>query len=133
MACLAFGGTISNMAGEQFDLWLEFELYIPPYGSQSTDDPANDFANINVTLPDGRRYAMNVWTFAYLQQSRLEYAEEWGETEPSEYYSAPDLFVERLDRSTITRVVAKMLARGEIRDEWLCPRDENEETESCEP
>ena len=41
-----------------FDLWLELEL--EQYKSQPDDGPTDDFANRQLTLPDGRRYALNV-------------------------------------------------------------------------
>ena len=34
-----------------FELWLEFEHWEPKPG----DDPTDDFFNMQVTLPDGRR------------------------------------------------------------------------------
>ncbi len=50
-----------------FELWLEFEEYAEPIEG----DPTDDFANVHVRLPDGRKYAMNVWTFKFLDRSRL--------------------------------------------------------------
>ncbi len=43
---------------------------------------------------------------------------------PAEYVVAPDLFVERLDRPTLERVVRQLLADDEMKVEWLCPQDE---------
>ena len=50
-----------------FDLWLEFEQVQP----QPDDDPTDDFANMQVRLPDGRRYALNVWTFGFMRRARF--------------------------------------------------------------
>jgi len=36
------------------------------------------------------------------------------------YVIPPDLFVERLDRTTNQAAVADMLAAGDLRTEWLC-------------
>lgn len=46
-----------------FELWLETELGDP---NQPANSPTENFCNINVTLPDGRRYALNIWTFDFL-------------------------------------------------------------------
>jgi hypothetical protein len=108
-----------------FDLWLEFEHTEPQPG----DDPTDDFAIVQVRLPDGRNYALNVWTFKFLRRARFPwpYAETSGP--PAEYVVAPDLFVERLDRATLERAVRELLASGEMKAEWLCPPDE----EAAEP
>ena len=104
-----------------FELWLEFEHTSPLPGSAY--DPTDDFANVAVQLPDGRRYALNVWTFKFLHRTRFPWPYETT-GEPAEYVvRMPDLFVERLDRPTMQRVVEQLLASGEMRDEWLCPAD----------
>ena len=104
-----------------FDLWLEFELYIDDY------DPLDDFANIQVTTPDGRRYAMNVWTYGFMGRAPYLSAgteREGEQTEaPSDYLLPPDLLVERLDRPTMERVVSRLLVANEMREEWLCPSE----------
>lgn len=108
---------------QEFELWLEFEHAIATPG----DDPADDFANVLVSLPDGRRYALNVWTFRFLHRARFPWPYETNTGRPAEYVVAPDLFVERLDRPTLTRAVGRMLARGEMRAEWLCPPDDEDD------
>ena len=55
--------------------------------------------------------------------SRQENYEE-GAGQLEEYLLPPDLFVERLDRALLERVVAQMLSEGEMKPEWLCPPDE---------
>ncbi len=107
-----------------FNLWLEWEHTQPQPG----DDPADDFANVQVWLPDGRRYALNVWTFGFMRRARFSWPYQEGAGEPAEYLLPPDLFVERLDRPTMERVVARMLAEGEMQPEWLCP-PESQDTE----
>ena len=101
-----------------FDLWLEWELYIDDY------DPLDDFANVTVTLPDGRCYAMNVWTYDYMRRAPYESLDNVTLTVPVDYLLPPDLFVHRLDRPTMERVVGQLLANGEMHDEWLCPPEE---------
>jgi hypothetical protein len=103
-----------------FDLWLEFEHTEPSPG----DDPTDDFANVRVRLPDGRTYALNVWAFKFLHRARFPwpYVDTGGR--PAESVVAPDLFVERLDRPTLERVVRQLLADGGMKAEWLClPED----------
>jgi len=96
-----------------FELWLEFEHWAPGHDS----DPTDELANVQVLLPDGRRYALNVWTFEFIHRARLEDDPD----APAEYLLPPDLLVERLDRPTIERVVRQLLARDEMRAAWLCP------------
>jgi hypothetical protein len=105
-----------------FELWLEFE-----HTELSADDnPTDDFANIAIQFPDGRRYTLNVWTFSFMKRARYPLPYEML-GEQAEYLLPPDLFVERLDRPTLERVVGSLLQAGELRDEWLCPK--NLETE----
>lgn len=105
---------------EGFELWLEFEHTELPSGH----DPADDFANVQVRLPDGRQYALTVWTFRFLHRARFPWPYEVNAGRPTEYVVAPDLFVERLDRPTLERVVRELLIHGEMKAEWLCPPDE---------
>lgn len=104
-----------------FELWLGFEHW----EQQPEDDPTDDFFNMHVKLPDGRRYALNVWTFKVLNKLRYPWQYIEGEGEPAEYLLPPDLFVERLDRRLIEQVVARMLAKGEMKPEWLCPPNDD--------
>lgn len=106
------------MTAPDFELWLEFEHVAPAPG----DDPTDDFANVQVRLPDGRRYALNVWTFRFLRRARLPWPYEGAGGPPAEYVLPPDLFVERLDRPTLERVVRRMLAEGEMDERWRCDR-----------
>ena len=57
-----------------FELWLEFEHWEP----KPDDDPTDNFFNMQVKLPDGRRYALNVWTFKFLQKARYPWPYEEG-------------------------------------------------------
>jgi hypothetical protein len=101
----------------QFDLWLEFEHCEPIAGG----DPTDDFCNIQIRLPDGRRYALNVWTFKFLRRARYPWPYEVTEDKPAVYVVAPDLFVDRIDRALIESIVAELLATRQLKDEWLCP------------
>jgi len=103
-----------------FELWLEFEHWEP----KSDNDPTDDFFNMQVTLPDGRRYALNVWTFKFVQRARFPWPYEENVGEPEEYILPPDLLVARLDRSLLERIVRRMLAADEMKPDWLCPPEE---------
>lgn len=94
----------------EFSLWLEFELWPDPW------DPEANFANVNVTLSDGRFYAMNVWTYAYFAMAREENLAS-GENLGDLYLLPPDLFVARLTRHDIERTVEHLLQVHE----WSLP------------
>lgn len=101
---------------QDFDLWLEFEQWI----ADGSENPQSDFFNAMVTLPTGEKYALNVWTFGYLEVARRNY-EETGDYLCGKYLPPPDLFVTRLDRSHIEEVIADLLKNGCLRAEWLVP------------
>ena len=97
----------------KFTLWLEWEeVGGPP--EHPFLRPQQNFGNVGITLADGRRYSLTVWTFDYLPLARLEDAPQ-----PAAYMLPPDLFVESLTREMMETVVAQMLEAGELRDEWL--------------
>lgn len=107
---------------QTFNLWLEWEYT----QQQPGNDSADDFANVIVQLQDGRKYALNVWTFEFLRRARFPWPYQDGVGEAAEYLLPPDLFVERLDRPTLERVVARMLSAKEMRPEWLCPPEDKD-------
>jgi hypothetical protein len=108
-----------------FELWLEFEI---GESNQIDNRPTENFGNINVTLPDGRRYALNIWTFDFLPFARYDWPYEIIEgQEPAKYVLPPDLFVERLDRMTIETVITELLATDSMNPNWLFPPDESED------
>jgi hypothetical protein len=90
---------------EVAELWLEFE----ELGADYSDDPENDFFNMWVRLDDGRLYALNVWTFKFFETAR-ENDRHAGSSLGGEYLVAPDLFVERLDRSVVERAIRDLVA-----------------------
>lgn len=104
------------MTHPSFSLWLEFELWDPA----EIRDPADDFFNMQIRLADGRRYALNVWTYDYLRRAVQECREDRSHLQGA-YLIPPDLLVERLDRGRMEAIVAEMLANDELRAEWLCP------------
>jgi hypothetical protein len=102
-----------------FELWIELEELV----DCSTDDSIQNFCNIAVLLPDGRRYAMNVWTFDFLPLARYPWPYEAKENqELAKYIHPPDLFVERLDRSTLEAVIKELLEKNEMNPDWLYPQ-----------
>lgn len=106
-------------AAQSFELWLEFE-HTPP---REGHDPTDDFCNVEVRLLGGRRYALNVWTFAYLHRAMSARPRDADATAYADYLLPPDLLVARLDRPTLVRVIGRMLAADEMRPEWLSPTE----------
>ncbi|NUP08855.1 MAG: hypothetical protein HOW73_22640 [Polyangiaceae bacterium] len=97
-----------------FSLWLEFENWV----SAPEDDPEDEFFNMTITLGDGTKYALNVWTFGVVDSLRKE-AARTGENLRGRYLDAPDLFVARMERPLLESVVADMIANKALKDEWL--------------
>jgi hypothetical protein len=99
------------MARLDFEMWLEFELWQQPW------DPECDAANVKVSLADGRSYALNVWTFRFLEGART-LAKQAGENLDGKYLGAPDLFVDRLERSALQATFADLLRKGGMNPAW---------------
>lgn len=110
------------MADLGFDLWLEFEHLLP----QKDDDPEDDYFNMMLTLPDGKKYALNVWTFKYLSRAVQE-CRVSGEHLGGSYLPGPDLFIERLDRKLLENVVADLVAKGGLLPQWEVQDQRDEE------
>ena len=110
----------------KFDLWLEVETGDPL--DQPANRPNENFSIIEVKLQDGRRYALNVWTFDFLTLARYPWPYEIDESkEPAKYLFPPDLFVEKLERNTIESIITQLLKNGEMKEEWLCKDSEDTE------
>jgi hypothetical protein len=105
------------MPEPQFDLWLEFEWWEP----QADDDARTDFFNMKISLPNGKSYGLNVWTYDYFQVARHQDAAS--EMLGGGYLIPPDLFVERLDRALLERVVVALIRTNQLRDTWLIRED----------
>ena len=108
------------MAEPAFELWLEFEAGV----RDESYDPAlysfdaeNDFFNMIITLGSGERYALNVWTYNYLQSARRQ-AEQSGENLKGAYLLPPDLLVRRCDRAELEGIVREMIRTGQLYDQW---------------
>ena len=99
----------------KFELWLEFELW---RASGDTDDASDDFFNMEITLEDGRKYALNVWTIGSFTRLAAE-AKTESDCLRGAYMLPPDLFVDRMNRELLESIVADMLETGQMRDEWL--------------
>jgi|SRR5688572_31791993 hypothetical protein len=100
-----------------FSLWLEFEQYADRYPGPD-DDPLCDFCNAQVTV-GASTYAMNIWTFAYVERARRSDDNGHSASKPACYLLPPDLLVERLDRATITHAVQDLITTGNLPEAWL--------------
>jgi len=94
---------------KSFKLWLEFEETFP------WDDVENDFANIGVNMLDGRRYAMNVWTFKFLKTS-VNYCKDEKYNLNGLYQIPPDIFVKELTRDCIEQTIIDLLEQGNLEE-----------------
>jgi hypothetical protein len=107
----------------RFDLWLEVEI-------GEKDDPANrpteNFCNVAVECEDGRRYALNVWTFDFLPIARFDWPYDPRQDEPAKYLLPPDLFVERLDRESFEEIFTQLFKNGEMKDKWISLQKEDD-------
>ena len=102
--------------GIEYSLWLEFEEYADGYPGPDVD-PQCDFCNAKVTV-GSRAYALNIWTFVFLEVARRTDPARVPLAEPARYVLAPDLFVERLDRTTISHAIGDLLAAGGLPEAW---------------
>ena len=103
------------MADVEFKLWLEFEI-------AQGFDPEDDFCNIKITLSNGEVYTLNIWTYRFLDTARQQDRAS-GDNLQGGYLVAPDLFVERLERGLLERVVADLLRTGGLKAQWRVPDD----------
>ncbi|RYU90795.1 hypothetical protein EWM62_09130 [Mucilaginibacter terrigena] len=92
----------------EFKLWLEFEVVEP-----GNWDIENEFCNIQVELPDGRKYGINVWTFNFLKTANSLNKLE-GDNLNGLYITPPDLFVKELTRDCIGKVIEDLLKKGDL-------------------
>ena len=96
-----------------FTLWLEFEWW----EARPDDDPEANFFNMQIHFLDGPSYALNVWTYRYLNIAHQEDCMS-GDNLNGAYLLPPDLFVTKLDRSHIAAVVMDLAQHGRLREEW---------------
>lgn len=73
----------------------------------------NEFCNVTVTLPDGRYYGINVWTFQFLATAIQQDIEE-GKPLAGLYIKPPDLFVKELTRECIVTSLTNLLLIGPL-------------------
>jgi len=93
----------------EFKLWLEFEHITLANDWDSTDS----FCNVQVKLPDGRQYGLNVWTYKFFHQAVAE-TERSGNNNGKNYIVPPDLFVQNLSRECIQLAIANLLSWGNL-------------------
>ena len=125
-----------------FELWLEFEhmqiaadapsnmgwhavAVLNKDGDLTPPGPWADetFFNMSITLADGKKYCLNVWTHKYFSRALIQDRED-GNKLGGKYMLPPDLFVERADRQTVEEVVADLLRHSGLKDAWLCSTGE---------
>lgn len=94
----------------EFKLWLEFEEVDP-----TSWDIKNDFANIQVDLPDGRHYGINVWTFQFLATAIAQDINKNSNLKGL-YVLPPDLFVAELTRECIHATITDLLKIGNLEE-----------------
>lgn len=99
---------MKNNNEQEFELWLEFE-----YVDFSSSDMENEFCNIQVYLPDGRRYGINVWTYKFLD-TIVNLNKESGDNLNGLYQTPPDLFVKELTRDCISKTIEDLLKIGNL-------------------
>ena len=106
-----------------FEMWLEFEDWAPGF------DPGDiDQFNMQIKLVDGRRYALDVWTYEGLEVARWE--PEFVSPELLGQYTVPaNLLVSKVSRPFMERVVREMILRGSLSEEWRIPDDDTDEVE----
>ena len=105
-----------------FELWLEFEHW----ESKPDDDLSNDFFNMTIELEDGSKYALNVWTFDFLNNARYPWPHKQGTGEKANYVLPPDLFIDRMERSLIEKIVSELIESDQLQSEWEITEDERE-------
>ena len=98
-----------------FELWLEFEEWV----AEAEDDPEDDFFNMKIRLASGSAYALNVWTYKFLERARRDDFHS-REGLGGKYLLPPDLFVEKLDRALLEEVVSDLIRKDGLKQEWLC-------------
>lgn len=89
------------------ELWLEFEHWEEPL------DIERDFFNMTLHLPDGRRYAFNVWTYGIFATA-IDEAKKSGENLGGLYLHPPDLFVCRMERWVCERAIEDMIKHNTL-------------------
>lgn len=89
-----------------FTIWLEFEEV-----GLNNFDIENEFANIHVTLSDGHRYGISVWTFKFFETT-IKQNQENGKCLDGLYQIPPDLFVKEMTRECIEKTIADLLSKG---------------------
>lgn len=97
-----------------FHLWSEAE---------ALSEPVDDVCNISVTLDDGRRYALNVWTFSFFETARSDGEGGASAGLSAAYMLPPDLFVADLSRATLEAVIGDLLDHGALPDHCLVTDD----------
>ena len=100
------------MRNPKFQLWLEFELWEENY------NPEEEFFNMSVTLDNGKKYALNVWTYKYFELARKLDIQS-NDCLGGKYLIPPDLLIEKLDREMIVDIFDDIIRQNSLKPEWL--------------
>jgi hypothetical protein len=122
------GGGVTLVHEPEFELWLEWEAIESSdvFAPWDNDDPEDDWFIMQVRLPDGRYYALNVWTYGSLERAHQADVKT-GDNLGGAYLLPPDLFVARRDRTLLEGVVRDILRTG-VPETWqLLEADEDTE------
>ena len=95
----------------KFTLWLEFE-HLEKGKRWSLEQ---GFTNIGIQFSDGRYYALNVWTYQFLEVAVRMHTKS-GVQAAGTYEIPPDLFVRELTRECIETAIGDLVRRGNLED-----------------
>jgi hypothetical protein len=92
-----------------FELWLEFEHWTDRF------DVTDEYFNMQIILPSGSKYVLNVWTV----QCALNQLRELEQDTSTSHLMPPDLIVRKAERTHIEEVVANLIMDDRLKSEWL--------------
>lgn len=98
---------------EPFRLWLEYEQY------KNGEAPIEErYFNMEITLHDGRKYALNVWVIDAVDEIIRETSASLGRL-AGQYSPGPDLLVRHAERRLLEDIVADLIRQGHLKSAWL--------------
>lgn len=92
----------------EFSLWLEFEEL-----DSSDWDARNEITNAQVTLSNGKKYGLNIWSYGFLDKTIREDTTS-GSNLNGLFQIPPDLLVQTITRNCIEKSISELLKEGEL-------------------